>query len=128
MLPMWPNVAGNLVAVAYLLSSNATLISQIIRGGAMVIDVAPWVSYTAGVAAVGCRTIYHAASSGLDKSKALTAVLMASFAALVLCAIPGAERLHLVRADWAISAGRPPPSSRSSMAATSRLSCAPIST
>jgi len=98
------NSFGTLVAGAYLLFSYATLISQIIRGGSMMTEMLPAVPYMGGVvavAALGGSLIYFSTSSGIDRiNKALTIVLMASFALLVTFSLRSAMWAQLAFAQW----------------------------
>jgi tyrosine-specific transport protein len=100
------------VVASYLLFSNAVLISQIARGGAILSSLVPAVSHTAGVllvAGTGASLIYCNNSSGIDRTnQMLTAVLVATFCGMLALGMPSAVWDRLLRMDWLAAPGTVP--------------------
>lgn len=103
---------GSIVVASYLLFSNAVLISQIARGGAILSSLVPAVSHTAGVllvAGTGASLIYCNNSSGIDRTnQMLTAVLVATFCGMLALGMPSAVWDRLLRMDWLAAPGTVP--------------------
>eukprot|EP00873_Tetraselmis_striata_P011146 jgi/Tetstr1/431410/TSEL_021100.t1 len=104
--------AGAVVAASYLIYSNAVLISQISRGGAILSSLVPVLSHTAGVLVVagsGASLLYFNTSSGIDRTnQALTGLLVLAFVGMLACGMPHAAWDRLLRADWLAAPGTVP--------------------
>eukprot|EP00232_Nephroselmis_pyriformis_P025817 CAMPEP_0182854946 /NCGR_PEP_ID=MMETSP0034_2-20130328/1558_1 /TAXON_ID=156128 /ORGANISM="Nephroselmis pyriformis, Strain CCMP717" /LENGTH=523 /DNA_ID=CAMNT_0024985845 /DNA_START=208 /DNA_END=1780 /DNA_ORIENTATION=+ len=96
---------GLVVSVVFVLFSNAVLISQLSRGGAIMNEVLPAIPFASGVAItaiVGATLIYNLTAEGIEHvNTGMTVGLFAAFLGLLCLGLPSADYTRLLRADWA---------------------------